>query len=167
MKFSPVLLVLAAALATVSPAATAEPPELTALGCTVVQQEVGDTLRMRIRFDNPSATPLELPPGPHLVFYVDAAATERFDLAARMDRIQKTPIVVPPEGSTEALFAVSTATLASLGCTGARPAVAAMYFYRFSQRPQFRCLLRQFDVQAATGSGPCPPAKGASRSEGR
>lgn len=167
MKFSPAPLVIATGLAAASPGASAEPPDLKALACTVAQQDAGDTIRMRVRFDNQGATPLELPPGPHLVFYADAAATDRFDLAARMDRIQKTPIVIPPEGSTEALFAVSKATVASLGCTGAQPAVAAMYFYKFSQRPQFRCVLRQFDVHAATGSGPCPPAKGASRSDGQ
>lgn len=157
MKFTDRLVPLAMALATVSTAASAEPPVLEVLACTVGRMEVGDTIRLRVRFENHGDTPLELPPGPHLIFYIDAAATQRLDLVARMDRIQRAPIVVPSAGSTEELFAMSKAPIASLGCAGAKPAAAAMYFYKFSQQPQFRCVLHNFDFQSAAGSPACPP----------
>jgi hypothetical protein len=151
-------LVFAAQLAALCTAARAEPPDLEALECTVAQQELGATLRLQVRFENHGASPLELPPGPHLIFYVDPAATQRLDLAARMDRIRRSPIVIPPGGSAVELFAVGKAPVASLQCGGARPVAAAMYFYRFSQQPQFRCRLRNFDVQAASGTPACAPA---------
>ncbi len=167
MKFAHSLVVFAAQLATFSTAAHAEPPDLDTLACTVAQQEQGGTIRLQVRFENRGASPLELPNGPHLIFYVDPAATQRLDLAARMDRIRRSPIVVPPGGSALELFAIGRAPVASLGCSGARPVAAAMYFYRFSQQPQYRCLLRDFDVQAAIGTSACPPAAAASRSEPR
>jgi hypothetical protein len=156
MKFSHNLVGLAVCLAAVSTTTRAEPPDLHALVCTVARQEVSGAVRVHVRFENHGAVPLELPPGPHLILYVDSSATERFDLAARMDRIQRAPIVVPPGASTEELFAVGEAMIKSLGCSGAKPAAAAMYFYKFSQQPQSRCLLRNFDFQAAFSKLSCP-----------
>ena len=156
MSFSTTLVVVTASLAAVSMAARAGPPELNGLLCTVARQDVGDAMRLWVRFENQSTTQLELPPGPHLIFYADSAAVERFDLVARMERIQRTPVIVPPAGSTEALYVVGSAAIASFACSSTKPAAAAMYFYKFSQQPQFRCLLRSFDLQSVLGSVPCP-----------
>jgi len=156
MKFSHNPLGLALCLVALSTTTRAEPPDLPALACTVARQEVSGAVRVHVRFENHGAVPLELPPGPHLILYVDPAATQRFDLAARMDRIQRAPVVVPPGASTEELYVVGEAMITSLGCSGAKPAAAAMYFYRFSQQPQFRCLLSHFDFQAASSKLGCP-----------
>jgi hypothetical protein len=136
--------------------AQAEPPEIQALSCAVMEQEASGALRLRVRFDNQGPDPIELPPGPQLILYADAAATDRFDAAARMDRVQRTPILVPANGQTEGLFAISAANTSALLCGKTTPAAAAMYFYRFSQRPQFRCILRGFELQTAS----CPAREG-------
>ncbi len=139
------------ALLAVAPAlARAEPPELQALSCTVTEQAVSGTLRLRVRFENQGPGPIELPPGPQLILYADAAATDRLDAASRMDRVQRTPILVPAGGGADGLFAISAANASALLCGKTAPAAAAMYFYRFSQRPQFRCILRGFDLQRAS-----------------
>ena len=142
--------------------ARAEPPGLQDLTCVVVQQEGGGGIRLRVRFENNGETPIELPPGPHLIPYADSAATERMDLAGRMDRIQRTPIVVPPGGSTEELFAIEESFISSLRCGDAKPAATAMYFYKFSQRPQFRCLLRGFEAPSKVS---CPSIDAQMRGE--
>jgi hypothetical protein len=147
---------LLALLAVAATVVQAEPPELQALSCTVTEQAVSGTLRLRVRFENQGATPVELPPGPQLILYADAAATDRLDAAARMDRVLRTPILVPASGQAEGLFAISAASASALLCGKATPAAAAMYFYRFSQRPQFRCILRGFELHAA----PCPAPEG-------
>lgn len=146
---------LLALLAAASALARAEPLELQALSCTVTEQEISGALRLRVRFDNDGPSPIELPPGPQLILYADAAATDRLDGAARMDRVQRTPILVPANGQAEGLFAISAANAGAFLCGRTAPAAAAMYFYRFSQRPQFRCILRGFDLQAA----PCAAAE--------
>ena len=145
---------LLALLAVAPTVVQAEPPELEAISCTVTEQAVSGTLRLRVRFENQGPSPVELPPGPQLILYADAAATDRLDAAARMDRVQRTPILVPATGQAEGLFAISAANASTLLCGKTAPAAAAMYFYRFSQRPQFRCILRGFDLRA----GPCPAA---------
>lgn len=150
---------LAAALAP----ARAEPPDLPSLSCTVVLQEVSAAMRLQVRFENAASIPLELPPGPQLVLYSDSAATERLDAAARMDRVQRTPILVPPQGQAEVLFAIAPSELGQLQCAQAKPAVAAMYFYRFSQRPQSRCILQGFDLQAIACPSPPAPAPASSK----
>lgn len=147
---------LLALLAVAPPVVQAEPPEIQALSCTVTEQAVSGALRLRVRFENQGPGPIELPPGPQLILYADAAATDRLDGAARMDRVQRTPILVPANGQAEGLFAIGAANASALLCGKTAPAAAAMYFYRFSQRPQFRCLLRGFDLQSA----PCPAAEG-------
>ena len=156
MKSAHNLVGLVACIATAATATSAEPPSAPALTCTVTQQEVSGAVHLRVRFENSSGVSIDLPPGPHLILYSDSEATKRFDVAARMDRIQRTPILVPPGASTEALYVVGEAMIASLGCSGARPGAAAMYFYRSSQQPQFRCLLRNFDFQAASSKFACP-----------
>lgn len=149
---------LLALLAAAPALARAEPPELQALSCTVTEQAVSGTLRLRVRFENQGPDPVELPPGPQLILYADAAATDRLDAAARMDRVQRTPILVPAGGQAEGLFGVIAANAGALLCGKTAPAAAAMYFYRFSQRPQFRCILRGFDFQGAS----CPASEGPS-----
>ena len=144
-----------ALLAAASALARAEPPELQALSCAVTEQELSGALRLRVRFDNQGPSPIELPAGPQLILYADAAATDRLDGAARMDRVQRTPILVPANGQSEGLFAIGAANASELLCGKTAPAAAAMYFYRFSQRPQFRCILRGIDLQAA----PCAAAE--------
>jgi hypothetical protein len=74
-----------------------------------------------------------------------------------MDRVQRTPILVPAGGQAEGLFAVTAESASAVLCGSAAPAAATMYFYRFSQRPQFRCMLRGFDLQAASCPAPAPP----------
>lgn len=135
-------------------AAQAEPPDLPALSCSVTEQTFNGSLRLRVRFENQGPSAIELPPGPQLIVYADAAATQRLDDAARMDRVQRTPILVPAGGQAEGLFAVSAEGASALLCGNVAPAAATMYFYRFSQRPQFRCMLRGFDLRAASCPAP-------------
>lgn len=150
---------LLALLAAATALAQAEPPELQALSCAVMEQAARGALRLRVRFENRGPSPIELPPGPQLIVYADSSATDRLDGAARMDRVQSTPILVPANGQAEGLFAISAANASALLCGKTAPAAAAMYFYRFSQRPQFRCILRGFDLQAAVCTAPeAPPA---------
>ncbi len=147
---------LLALFAVTSSVVKAEPPDHQALSCTVSEQGVSGAMRLQVRFENQGSTPVELPPGPQLILYADSSATERLDAAARMERVQRTPILVPSSGKADGLFAVSAANVGALLCGGATPAAAAMYFYRFSQRPQFRCILRGFDLQAVS----CPSPAG-------
>lgn len=143
---------LLALLAWVPAAAQAEPPDLPALTCSVTEQTFNGTLRLRVRFENQGPSAIELPPGPQLIVYADAAATQRLDDAARMDRVQRTPILVPAAGQSEGLYAITAQSASAVLCGNTAPTAATMYFYRFSQRPQFRCMLRGFDLQAAS----CP-----------
>jgi hypothetical protein len=156
------LAVVAASMAT---AAAAEPPSWPGLTCTVVGQSVAGTVRLQVRFDNQGPAAVELPPLPHLVLYADRGATEALDTTARLDRVQRTPLTVPAGGSRTELLAVDPALAETLRCRAPRPAAAALYFYRFSQRPQSRCLLEGYDAAAlASTDPPCPGAGLADRS---
>ena len=53
------------------------------LTCSVTEQTFNGTLRLRVRFENQGPSAIELPPGPQLIVYADAAATQRLDDAAR------------------------------------------------------------------------------------
>lgn len=135
-------LALAAALAA-SAAASAEPPEREGLACTVTRQSLAEGLRLEIVFANRTAEPVSLPAGPHLVLYRDAAATDAMEVTARIDRLQRTPLVVPAQGSAAGLFGADARQTDELLCNGSTPAAAGLYFYQFSRRPSFRCLLRE------------------------
>ncbi|MBL8341821.1 MAG: hypothetical protein JNL30_10170 [Rubrivivax sp.] len=135
---------VAALLATTAAVAT-EPPERPGLACAVVKQSLADALTLEVRFTNETTEPMALPPGAHLVLYQDAAATEAMEVTARADRIQRTPLALAPNGRTTAdLFAITAANAEALLCQSAgRPAAAmGLYFYEFSRRPTFRCVLR-------------------------
>lgn len=126
-------------------AALAEAPVLPDLTCTAEQPALADgALRVRVRFDNRGSEAMSLPPGPYLVFYNDAEADDAMVNTARLDRVQRTAIAVPPGGQAEALYAVSPTMVGVLACNGRQPAAVAIAFYRFTQRPVFRCLLRAF-----------------------
>lgn len=167
MKVLRCLLGTASFAASLSTPVAAEPPSWPGLACTVVEQSVAGTVRLQIRFDNQGPAAVELPPLPHLVLYADRGATEALATTARLDRVQRTPLTVPAGGSRMELLAVDPALAETMRCRATPPAAAALYFYRFSQRPQSRCLLDGFDAATlATADPPCPAA-GASGRSGR
>ena len=129
-------------------AATAEPPDRPGLSCTVTHQRVADGMSLEIRFTNGSADELSLGPGPHLVWYRDAGAQEPMDHTARANRIQNAPLVVPAGSTRVALYAIDPKPMQEMRCNPAPPAAAALYFYQFSQRPRFRCLLQGYALAA-------------------
>jgi hypothetical protein len=135
--------ILAGATLLAAAAVAAEPPEREGLSCTLVKPTFADGLRLELAFANQTAAPIALPPGAHLVFYRDAAATEAMEATARADRIQRTPLSVPAHGRAADLFAISAAHTNELLCNPGPPAALGLYFYEFSRRPTFRCLLRQ------------------------
>jgi hypothetical protein len=149
-------LALGACLAAIGTSAHAEPADLPALTCTAVRHEIDGGMRLQIRFDNLGPAAIELPPGPHLVLYADPAATDALVSIARMDRVQRTAITVAPQASRTELFALSATATEALRCQAGKPAAAAVYFYRFTQRPQSRCLLRGLDLDALRAAAPCP-----------
>lgn len=142
-------------------AEAAEPPEREGLGCTLTRQTLDGTLRLEIRFANTQAAgsaPLTLPGAVHLVLYRDAAATDAMEATARLDRLQRTALVVPPQASATSLFVADERQAEALLCNGARPAAAGLYFYEFSRRPTFRCLLAGEALAALPMKTACPPA---------
>lgn len=153
---SPTRRLLIAAAIALPCAAAAEPPDWPGLRCSVVGQSFSSTLRLQVRFDNRGPAAVELPPGPHLVHYADPGASDALETTARLDRVQRTAMVVPAGGSREELFAVDAAHTESMRCPVRAPAATGLYFYRFSPRPQSRCLLEGFDAAAWTATAPCP-----------
>jgi hypothetical protein len=147
------------ALATLLPAAAAhasEPPDLEGLACTVARHSLAEGLRLEVTFVNQTGVPMALPPGPHLVLYRDAAATDAMEATARVDRIQRTPLAVPAQGSATGLFGTTLRQTEELLCNGSTPAAAALYFYQYSRRPVFRCLLREYPLAALPMKADCP-----------
>jgi hypothetical protein len=131
-------------------AAIAEPPEPPGLSCTVTQQRLADGMSLEVRFTNESGNEVSLGPGPHLVWYRDAGAEEPMEHTARANRIQNAPLVVPAGSTRVALYAIDPGPMQEMRCNPAPPAAAALYFYQFSQRPRFRCLLRGYALAAHT-----------------
>ena len=149
-------LVLATALHSFD--AAAEPPDKPELVCTVSSQRAGDGMSLEVRFANETEADLSLGPGPHLVWYRDAAMQEPMDHTARANRLQNAPLVVPPKSTRVALYAIESRAMDEMRCNPAPPAGAALYFYQFSQRPQFRCVLQGYDLQAQTSRSGCRPS---------
>jgi hypothetical protein len=144
------------AAVTALPCKAGEPPDLPSLSCTVVSQDYGTSLRLQIRFENQSSAAIELPPGPYLVLYGDREATDALPESAALARVQRTPLVVQPGASRVELFSVGSPFVAAHACEQTRPLAAGIYFYRFSQRPQFRCLLGQFNAEPLFVKSNCP-----------
>jgi len=143
----------------------AEPPHLPSLSCTVVSQEYGTSLRLQVRFENQGSAAVELPPGPYLVMYGDQAATDPLEVTARLDRVQRAPLVVQPGASRVELFLVGSEFVAAHACEQTKPLAAGIYFYRFNRRPQSRCLLGRFDAESAFAKSNCPSHGPTVRSE--
>lgn len=133
-----------------------EPPELEGLTCTVARQSLAEGLRVEVTFANQTGTPIALPPGPHLVLYRDAAATEAMAATVRVDRIQRTPLAVPAQGRVTGLFGTTPQQAEEFLCNGSTPAAAGLYFYQFSRRPVFRCLLRDYPLASLPMKADCP-----------
>ncbi|MBK9132959.1 MAG: hypothetical protein IPM15_00990 [Betaproteobacteria bacterium] len=151
----------AAALVLTATPSAAEPPERPGLTCQAVQLSAPGTLRLELAFSNTTAEPISLPPGAHLVLYRDAAGEDAMPATARVDRLQRTALVVPPNGTTTGLFIAGERTTAELLCNAGRPAVAGLYFYEFSPRPAFRCLLRGEAAEALPMGRGCARAASA------
>lgn len=134
----------------------AEPPDREGLTCTVARQSLADGLRLEITFANQTGEPISLPPGPHLVLYRDAAATDAMETTARVDRIQRTPLTVPPQGSATGLYGTTARQTEELLCNGGTPAAAGLYFYQYTRRPVFRCLLREYPLASLPMKADCP-----------
>jgi hypothetical protein len=134
----------------------AEPPDREGLTCTVAALALAEGLRLEITFANQTATPMALPPGPHLVLYRDAAATEAMEVTARIDRVQRTPLPVPAQGRVSGLFGMTREQTDALLCNAGQPAAAGLYFYQFSRRPVFRCLLREYPLASLPMKADCP-----------
>ena len=145
------LLTLAAATA------HAEPPDQAGLSCQVVSQRVADSMSLEVQFSNAADTDLSLAPGPHLVWYRDAAAEDAMENTVRANRVQNAPLVIPAKGSRSALFAISPGLLDELRCNAALPAAAGLYFYQFNRRPRFRCLLQGYALDALVPKPGCSP----------
>lgn len=112
-------------------------------------------MRLEIEFKNDSEAEVTVGPGPHLVWYGDAAAQESMVNTARASRVQNAPFVIPAKTTRRALFAVAADDLAQLRCNRSLPAAAALYVYQFSQRPRFRCLLQGYDLTALSLRAGC------------
>lgn len=149
---------------TVHPAVASEPPEKEGFICTATNLTTAGSLRLEVTFANTSAAPVTLPAAAHLALYRDTAATDVFEDTARVDRLQRTPLVVPTNGRTSALFIADATQAGALLCSGARPAAAALYFYEFSRRPTFRCVLKGEALAAWPKKPPCA-ASAAGRGE--
>ena len=139
-----------------SPALAGEPPIQDSLTCTVVSQAVDDSMRLQIRFDNQAATAIELPPGPYLVFYEDPQGEDSMQGMAMLERMQRGAVHIDPSTSRLEMFAVAARSTEALECNGKKPAAAALYFYKFSQRPQYRCILRDYKLDALGIKSDCP-----------
>ena len=84
------------------------------------------------------------------------AAGRRSTAIDWLDRVQMTTLTLPPRTSQPALYSMGAVALEALRCNGRPPAAAALYFYQHNQRPQFRCLLRGYDLQAMGMHPDCP-----------
>ncbi len=145
-------------LVAISPqAARAEPPDQAGLSCRVTGQRVAGSMSLEVQFSNAADTALSLAPGPHLVWYRDAAAEDAMENTVRVSRMQNAPLVVPAQGSRSALFAIGPALLEELRCNAALPAAAGLYFYQFNRSPRFRCLLQGYALDALTPKTGCSP----------
>lgn len=144
-----------------------EPPQPAGLLCRVLSLETTDGLRLAVAFENTTGNAITLPPAPHLVLYRDAAAADPMEHTLRVDRVQQTPLVLPAGGEKTALLAASPARVDALRCNPQPAAAAALYYYQFSRRPSFRCVLRDYPAgrpavdPACAGSGLAAPAAGA------
>lgn len=148
---------LALATSLLAPATHAsEPPDLEGLTCTVARHTFAEGLRVEVTFANQTGAPIALPPGPHLVLYRDAAATDAMAATVRVDRIQRTPLAVPAQGRATGLFGTTPRQTEELLCNGSTPAAAGLYFYQFSRRPVFRCLLREYPLASLPMKADCP-----------
>lgn len=136
----------------------AEPPDRPGLSCTVSSHSIGEGQRIEIVFSNATGEAVSLPPGPHLVLYRDSAANDPMETTARVDRIQRTPLQVPANGSATGLYGMDGRQADELLCNGTAPAAAALYFYQFSPRPTFRCLLREFRLASLPMKSHCTRA---------
>jgi hypothetical protein len=137
--------------------ARAEPPQPPGFSCRVTQQRVQDGMSLEVEFGNTTGAPLSLAPGPHLVWYHDAAAEDPMEHTARAGRIQNLPLLLPAGSSRKALLAFTPAALDALRCNGVVPAGAALYFYQFNPWPSFRCLLQGYALDAVLPRSSCPP----------
>jgi hypothetical protein len=147
-----------------APARANEPPEREGLSCRLAKLGAPGPLRLEVEFANRAGAPATLPPVVHLVLYRDDAAAEALDATARLQRLQRTPLVVPAEGTATTLFVADERETEALLCNGTRPAAAALHFYEFSRRPTFRCLLRgealaALPMKAACASAGAGPAR--------
>lgn len=144
-----------------------EPPQPEGLHCRALSVETTDGLRLEVAFSNASGSAISLPPAPHLVLYRDAAATDPMEHTVRVDRVQQTPLVVPAGGEKTALLAAPPSRGDTLRCNPHPAAAAALYYYQFSRRPTFRCVLRDYPAgrpavdPACAGSGLAVPTAGA------
>lgn len=144
-----------------------EPPQPEGLQCRVLSLETTDGLRLAVAFSNTTGSVISLPPAPHLVLYRDAAATDPMEHTLRVDRVQQTPLAVPAGGAKTALLAAAPPRGDALRCNPHPAAAAALYYYQFSRRPAFRCVLRDYPAgrpspdPACAGSGLAVPAAGA------
>lgn len=149
------VLALMVMLSTALPAASAEPPESPGLVCTVTLQQVTEGMTLEVEFKNDSPADVSIGPGPHLVWYFDAAAQEPMVNTARVSRVQNAPFVIPAKATRRALFAAAPDAVGQLRCNRAAPAAAALYVYQFSQRPRFRCMLQGYDLKALSPKEGC------------
>lgn len=140
-----------------APPAHAEPPDQPGLTCKVVSHRVADGMNLEVQFSNAADTDLSLAPGPHLVWYRDAAAEDAMENTVRASRVQNAPLVIPAKGSRSALFAIAPGLLEELRCNAALPAAAGLYFYQFNRRPRFRCLLQGYALDAVAPKPGCSP----------
>lgn len=170
---------LLAALAVAPAAQASEPPLVPNLSCQVLRHATGlppalssgatiadknrvgtlspgASLQLWLSFENHGETPIQLPPGPHLVYYDDAQASEAMLITARLERLPNTPINVPAHGQVQALLALSGPRLAEFRCNGRLPSAAGLNFYHFSQWPQRRCLLTGYALDALPMDPDCP-----------
>jgi hypothetical protein len=112
---------------------------------------------LEVEFSNTASEALTLAPGPHLVWYRDAAAEDPMEHTVRAGRVQNVPLLLPPASTRSALFAFTPAQLEALRCNSTAPAAAALYFYQFNPRPRFRCLLQGYALDAVLPAPACPP----------
>lgn len=131
-----------------------EPPQPDGLACRVLSLDLSDGLRLAVAISNATSAEISLPPAPHLVLYRDAAAIDPMEFTARVDRVQRTPLVVPGGSEKTALLGADAQRSGELRCNPQPAAAAALYYYQFSRRPVFRCVLRDYPAgQPAVNPG--------------
>lgn len=150
-------LLLAVWLATVWPVQAAEPPDAPGLVCQVLRQSLDQGLTLELQLRNDGDSPLTLAPGPHLVWYADAAAQESLTHSAPLRRVVNGPLVLPPRDQRTALWRVDAAGWEALRCNPVGPAAAALAFFQFNPRPQFRCRLLGYLPHGLEPRRDCPP----------